>query len=94
MSYITANLEEGVALGEAVARVREALGDLRMPEGFSVYFGGEYEKQQRAQAISCSRFSRQAHSGLGGAVHRAARDRRSTRPSGVCIDDRSCLSMR
>jgi hydrophobic/amphiphilic exporter-1 (mainly G- bacteria), HAE1 family len=49
VSYITANLEEGVALGEAVARIREALADLRMPEGFSVYFGGEYEEQQEAQ---------------------------------------------
>jgi HAE1 family hydrophobic/amphiphilic exporter-1 len=49
VSYITANLEEGVALGDAVARIREALADLRMPEGFNVYFGGEYEEQQQAQ---------------------------------------------
>ena len=49
VSYITANLAEGVALGEAVARIREALAGLRMPEGFSVYFGGEYEEQQKAQ---------------------------------------------
>lgn len=49
VSYITANLEEGVALGEAVARIREVLAELRMPEGFSVYFGGEYEEQQKAQ---------------------------------------------
>jgi HAE1 family hydrophobic/amphiphilic exporter-1 len=49
VSYITANLEEGVALGEAVGRIREALADLNMPAGFSVYFGGEYEEQQKAQ---------------------------------------------
>ncbi len=49
VSYITANLEEGVALGEAVERIRGSLADLRMPEGFSVYFGGEYEEQQKAQ---------------------------------------------
>jgi HAE1 family hydrophobic/amphiphilic exporter-1 len=49
VSYITANLAEGVALGEAVARIRTALADLRMPDGFSIYFGGEYEEQQQAQ---------------------------------------------
>ncbi len=49
VSYITANLEEGVALGDAVERIRGVLADLRMPEGFSVYFGGEYEEQQKAQ---------------------------------------------
>jgi HAE1 family hydrophobic/amphiphilic exporter-1 len=49
VSYITANLEEGLALGEAVGRIREALGDLAMPAGFSIYFGGEYEEQQKAQ---------------------------------------------
>ncbi|HET7133993.1 MAG TPA: efflux RND transporter permease subunit, partial [Gammaproteobacteria bacterium] len=49
VSYINANLEEGVALGEAVGRIREALADLPLPEGFSVYFGGEYEEQQQAQ---------------------------------------------
>ena len=49
VSYITANLEDGVALGEAVAQIRQALADLRMPEGISVYFGGEYEEQRQAQ---------------------------------------------
>jgi HAE1 family hydrophobic/amphiphilic exporter-1 len=49
VSYITANLAEGVALGEAVGRIREALADLPMPAGFSIYFGGEYEEQQKAQ---------------------------------------------
>jgi HAE1 family hydrophobic/amphiphilic exporter-1 len=49
VSYITANLEEGLALGEAVGRIREALADLAMPAGFSIYFGGEYEEQQKAQ---------------------------------------------
>jgi HAE1 family hydrophobic/amphiphilic exporter-1 len=49
VSYITANLEEGVALGDAVERIRGVLAGLRMPEGFSVYFGGEYEEQQKAQ---------------------------------------------
>jgi HAE1 family hydrophobic/amphiphilic exporter-1 len=49
VSYITANLEEGVALGDAVNAIRRALADTPMPNGFSVYFGGEYEEQQQAQ---------------------------------------------
>ena len=49
VNYIYANLESGVPLGEAVARIREALADMPMPEGFSIFFGGEYEEQQRAQ---------------------------------------------
>jgi hydrophobic/amphiphilic exporter-1 (mainly G- bacteria), HAE1 family len=49
VSYISANLEEGVALGEAVGRIRDVLADMPMPDGFSLYFGGEYEEQQQAQ---------------------------------------------
>jgi len=49
ISYIYANLEAGLPLGEAVERIREALRDISLPTGFSVYFGGEYEEQQRAQ---------------------------------------------
>src|SRR5690606_11250006 len=48
ISYIYANLEAGVPLGVAVERVREALRDVQMPTGFSIYFGGEYEEQQCA----------------------------------------------
>jgi len=49
INYIYANLEAGVPLGVAVERVREALRDVEMPQDFSIYFGGEYEEQQRAQ---------------------------------------------
>ncbi|MDP2470925.1 MAG: efflux RND transporter permease subunit, partial [Candidatus Palauibacterales bacterium] len=49
VSYITANLESGVALGDAVARVREQLAGLQLPEGFSIVFGGAYEEQQEAR---------------------------------------------
>jgi HAE1 family hydrophobic/amphiphilic exporter-1 len=49
VAYITANLESGVALGDAVEEIRAALADLQMPDGFSIYFGGEYEEQQKAQ---------------------------------------------
>src|SRR5690606_11336427 len=46
---ISANRESSLPLGEAVARIREALADISLPQGFSIYFGGEYEEQQRAQ---------------------------------------------
>jgi HAE1 family hydrophobic/amphiphilic exporter-1 len=49
VNYITANLETGIPLGEAVESVREALAGLALPEGFSIYFGGEYEEQRQAQ---------------------------------------------
>ena len=49
VNYITANLEAGMPLGEAVGAIRQELADLVMPEGFSLRFGGEYEEQQRAQ---------------------------------------------
>lgn len=48
--YLTANLEEDVALGEAVNRMQAALSDIQFPEGYSVYFGGEYEELQQARA--------------------------------------------
>jgi HAE1 family hydrophobic/amphiphilic exporter-1 len=47
--YITANLESGVALGDAVERIRAELRGLPMPPGFSVVFGGAYREQQQAQ---------------------------------------------
>ncbi|MBP3191987.1 efflux RND transporter permease subunit [Natronogracilivirga saccharolytica] len=49
VTYITANLERGLALGEAVTMIEDELREFSMPDGFSVYFGGEYEEQQRAQ---------------------------------------------
>lgn len=47
--YITANLEQGVALGDAVERIRDELRSLPLPPGFSVVFGGAYREQQEAQ---------------------------------------------
>ena len=47
--YLSAELEEGETLGEAVPRMEAALADIQFPEGYSVYFGGEYEEQQQAQ---------------------------------------------
>ncbi|MDT8399410.1 MAG: efflux RND transporter permease subunit [Pseudomonadales bacterium] len=49
VTYIYANLEVGVALGDAMQNIQNALGDMAMPEGFSIVYGGEYEEQQRAQ---------------------------------------------
>ncbi len=49
VTYITANLESGVALGTAVDRIRSEVSQIPLPDGFSVFFGGEYEEQQKAQ---------------------------------------------
>ena len=50
VSYISANLESGVALGEAVEKIQANLSDFQLPEGFSIVYGGEYEEQQKAAA--------------------------------------------
>jgi HAE1 family hydrophobic/amphiphilic exporter-1 len=49
VTYVSANLEGGVALGDAVERIRAALGDLDLPAGFALVFGGQFEEQQAAQ---------------------------------------------
>ncbi|MEM1125670.1 MAG: efflux RND transporter permease subunit [Bacteroidota bacterium] len=49
VTYISATLEEGVPLGDAVDRIRADLSTMPLPDGFSITFGGEYEEQQRAQ---------------------------------------------
>ncbi len=48
VTSITANLEQGVPLGQAVERISEELAGFPLPEGYSIYFGGEYEEQQKA----------------------------------------------
>ncbi|HXV60679.1 MAG TPA: efflux RND transporter permease subunit [Vicinamibacteria bacterium] len=50
VTYISANLESGVPLGDAVERIQAELADFPLPEGFSIVYGGEYEEQQRAAA--------------------------------------------
>ena len=50
VTYISANLESGVALGDAVDRIRSDLSGMSMPEGFSITYGGEYREQQEAAA--------------------------------------------
>jgi len=49
VTYITASLESGVALGEAVESIRAELAGLRLPDGYRLSFGGEYEEQQEAR---------------------------------------------
>lgn len=49
VTYVTANLETGVNLGDAVRDIRASLRDMQLPQGFSISFGGEYEERQRAQ---------------------------------------------
>ena len=49
VTYVSASLESGVALGDAVAGIRRAVGDLRLPDGYSLAYGGEYEEQQEAR---------------------------------------------
>ena len=45
----SANLEEGVALGEAVERVRAELSGMQLPGDFSIVYGGAYREQQEVQ---------------------------------------------
>jgi HAE1 family hydrophobic/amphiphilic exporter-1 len=49
VTYVTANLESGAALGDVIDALRVRLEDDTLPEGFSLLYGGEYEEQQRAQ---------------------------------------------
>ena len=49
VTYVSANLEGGVALGDAVERIQTALADMALPEGFSLLFGGQYEEQLAAR---------------------------------------------
>ncbi len=49
VTYITANLESGAALGDAVAKLQDKLYNFPLPEGFSLIFSGEYQEQKEAQ---------------------------------------------
>jgi HAE1 family hydrophobic/amphiphilic exporter-1 len=47
---ITANLEPGIALGDAVERLQGELSSINLPDGYTLVFSGEYEEQQKAAA--------------------------------------------
>ncbi|MBO6585946.1 MAG: efflux RND transporter permease subunit [Gracilimonas sp.] len=48
VTNITANLQSGVALSEAVEAIKAELIDYPLPDGFNIVYGGEYEEQQKA----------------------------------------------
>ncbi len=47
---VTASLAKGTPLGEAVTAIRARVADIGLPPGFSIFFGGEYEEQEKAAA--------------------------------------------
>ncbi len=49
VTYITANLAAGAALGDVIADLQGRLRDFPLPADFSLLFGGEFEEQQKAQ---------------------------------------------
>ncbi len=48
VTNISANLEPGIALGDAVEIIRDQLVNINLPDGYSIVFSGEYEEQQKA----------------------------------------------
>ncbi len=50
VTYISANLESGAALGDVIEELQNGLRDYALPVGFSIVFSGEYEEQQKAQS--------------------------------------------
>lgn len=49
VTFITASLESGVALGDAMELIQTSLSDFQLPEDFSLVMGGQYEEQLKAQ---------------------------------------------
>jgi HAE1 family hydrophobic/amphiphilic exporter-1 len=49
VTYITANLRSGAALGDVIDGLQSDLQDFPLPGDFSIMFSGEYEEQQKAQ---------------------------------------------
>jgi HAE1 family hydrophobic/amphiphilic exporter-1 len=49
VTYITANLAAGAALGDVIGDLQGRLRSFPLPADFSLLFGGEFEEQQKAQ---------------------------------------------
>jgi HAE1 family hydrophobic/amphiphilic exporter-1 len=49
VTYITANLESGAALGDVIEKLQNRLHSVPLPRGFSLIFSGEYQEQQKAR---------------------------------------------
>ncbi|MEP1151896.1 MAG: efflux RND transporter permease subunit [Balneola sp.] len=47
---ISANLEDGLALGDAVELAQARLSNYQLPQGYTIVFSGEYQEQQKAAA--------------------------------------------
>lgn len=45
---VSANLETGLALGDAVEIAQARLANYQLPEGYTIVFSGEYQEQQKA----------------------------------------------
>ncbi|MDA0787995.1 MAG: efflux RND transporter permease subunit [Proteobacteria bacterium] len=50
VTRLSANLESGMALGDAVEAVRTRLAEISLPPGISIIYSGEYQEQQKAAA--------------------------------------------
>lgn len=50
VTNVTANLTEGTPMGVAVDAIRARVATINLPPGFSIYFGGEVEEQEKASA--------------------------------------------
>jgi len=49
VTYITANLQSGAALGDVIQQLQRELRSLPLPRDFSILFSGEYLEQQKAR---------------------------------------------
>lgn len=49
VTYITANLQSGAALGDVIEKLQSQLREITLPDGFSLVFSGEYQEQQKAR---------------------------------------------
>jgi len=49
VTYITANLQSGAALGDVINKLQSDLQEFQLPGDFSIMFSGEFEEQQKAQ---------------------------------------------
>ncbi|MEM9554510.1 MAG: efflux RND transporter permease subunit [Acidobacteriota bacterium] len=49
VTYVSATLESGVALGDAIEQIQAELADLPLPEDMSLFYGGEYQEQLEAR---------------------------------------------
>jgi HAE1 family hydrophobic/amphiphilic exporter-1 len=49
VTYISANLQSGAALGDVIQELQGRLRELTLPQDFSILFSGEYLEQQRAR---------------------------------------------